>query len=108
MRKGLPQSEKDRIWHEAVYVLGPDRGLVGAKHWLNTEVIELDEPTDLLPLGEHYAMIRKLNGIEGVETVYQDNGVRADLGGSRPSRSSRGGIREFLRNFLGSTPIDDI
>lgn len=109
MRRGLPKADKDRIWNEAVGVLGSDRRLVGSKHWLDTDVIELEEPKDLLPLGEHYAMIRKLNAIKDVETVYLDNGARAEPGGGQSSPSPRrGGIREFIRNFLGSSRLDDI
>jgi hypothetical protein len=108
MRKGLPKADQDRIWDEAISILGPDRELAGARHWLRTDVIELEEPKDLLPLGQYYAMIRKLNGITGVEAVYQDNGVRAEPGGGKPSVRPRGGVREFFRNFLGGSRLDDI
>jgi hypothetical protein len=108
MRKGLPKAEKDRVYHETVHVLGPDRSLVGSRHWLDTDVIELEEPREELPLREHYSMMIKLNTVEGVETVYLDNGARAEPGGGQPSVRARGGVRGFFRNFLGSSRLDDI
>lgn len=110
MRKGLPKADKDRIYHEAVYALGPDRGLAGSRHWLDTDVIELPDPHDLdLALGEYYAMMRKLSGIDGVISVYVDNGVWSPPGGGQPSAEPpRGGIREFIKSFLGSSRLGDI
>jgi hypothetical protein len=108
MSKGLPKADTDRIYHEAVYVLGPDRGLVGSRHWLDSNVVELEEPKELLALGEHYAMIRRLNAIKGVEEVYLDNGARARPGGSAAPVRVRGGVRDRLRNFLVSWGLDDV
>jgi len=108
MRRGLPKADQDRIHHEAVYVLGPDKGLVGSRHWLDTNVIELEEPEELLPLGAHYAMIRRLNAIKGVDAVYLDNGARAQPGGGRSEVRVRGGLLELLRNFLNTSPLDDL
>jgi len=107
MRRGLPKADQDRIWNETVGVLGEDDRLVGSRHWLDTDIIELGEPEDLLPR-EYYAMMRKLRGVEGVETVYQDNGVRAQPGGDQPQVQARGGFRDFFRNFLGAWRLDDI
>ena len=54
-------------------------------------------------------MIRKLNAIKDVETVYLDNGARAEPGGGQSSPSPRRCvIREFIRNFLCSSRLDDI
>lgn len=108
MSRGLPREDRNRVWNEAVYVLGKDRGLVGSVHVTGSDVIHLEEPTELLPLGEHYAMIRRLNAIQGVETVYMDNGARAEPGGAQPSVRARGGVREFIRNFLGALRFEDI
>lgn len=109
MRKGLPKEEKDRVYHEAVHVRGNGQGLTGSLHWLDTDVIELEEPGGLLPLGEHYAMIRKLNGIKDVESVWLDNGARAEPGDGPSGIRTRGsGVRNFFRNFLEAWRFDDI
>lgn len=104
MMAGISEAERTRIWNEAVYALGPDRGLVGSKHWVDTNVIELKVPEDLLPT-EHYDLIGILKGIDNVVSVYQDNGARA-LPGATATRPAPGRVRAFWDRFFGSSSYD--
>lgn len=107
LRKGLSKDEKARILGEAIFSV-PGCPLVGKIGYPDTGKIELEEPAEVLPVLDHYAMMMRLDAIDGVEGVWLDNGARAEPGGGTATVTQKGGgLREFIRSFLCGARLDD-